>query len=353
MQKRPPISEEVKMQKRCFAIIAALAACICLAGVAHCANPFYEGKVIRIVVGLSAGGGYDAYARALARHLPRHIPGHPTIIVDNMTGAGSLIAANYLYKVAKPDGLTIGHFVGNLFLNQIMKQQGVEFDARKFEFIGAAAKEEAVFAFSKKSGITSIEKWMAAPRPVKMAGQGPGSAPDNAIKVAKVVLGLPTQLVSGYKGTPEQRLAVEGGEVDGTSFAWAGMKATWSKSFESGEVVPVLQAVPKPFPELLKVPLAISLAKTDEARQMVEVGLHKSGVFSRPFVLPPGTPKDRVRLLAKAFQDTLSDKEFLSEAGKAKLDIELVTGEEIEKAVASIFTLEPGVVARLQAVFFN
>jgi tripartite-type tricarboxylate transporter receptor subunit TctC len=340
--------------RRTFLLTAAvLATCIFLSGAALGAAPFYEGKVIRIIVGLSAGGGYDAYARAIARHMPRHIPGNPTIIVENMTGAGSLIAANHVYKIAKPDGLTIGHFVGNLFFNQLMKQQGVEFDARRYEFIGAAAKEEAVFAFSKKSGITSIEKWMASPRPAKMAGQGPGSAPDNAIKLAKVALGLPTQLVSGYKGTPEQRLAVEGGEVDGTSFAWAGMKATWSKSFETGDVVAVLQAVPTPFPELPKVPLAMSLAKSEESRQMIDVGLHKSGVFSRPFALPPGTPKDRVQMLAKAFQETLRDKGFLAEAEKAKLDIDLVTGEELEKAVASIFTLDPVIVAKLQDAFFK
>lgn len=341
------------MHKTMLSLAAGLVAVVLFSGSALGAGPFYEGKVIRIIVGLSAGGGYDAYARTIARHMAKRIPGNPAIIVENMTGAGSLIAANHIFKVAKPDGLTMGHFVGNLFFNQLMKQQGVEFDARRFEFIGAAAKEEAVFAFSKKSGITSIEKWMASTRPAKMAGQGPGSAPDNAIKIAKMALGLPTQLVSGYKGTPEQRLAVESGEVDGTSFAWAGMKATWSKSFETGDVVAVLQAVAKPFPELPKVPLAISLAKTEEARQLIEVGLHKSGVFSRPFALPPGTPKERVQMLARAFQETLRDKEFLGEAEKTKLDIDLVTGEELEKAVASIFNLDPVIVARLQEVFFK
>lgn len=341
------------MRRIFLSLAAVLLAFICSSGIAPGAAPFYEGKVIRIVVGLPAGGGYDAYARLIARHMAKRIPGNPTIIVENMTGAGSLIAANHVYKVAKPDGLSIGHFVGNLFFNQLMKQQGVEFDARKFEFLGAANKEEAVFAFSKKSGITSIEKWMASKSPVKMAGQAPGAAPDNAIRIAKVALGLPIQLVSGYKGTPEMRLAVESGEVDGTSFAWTSMRTTWRKSMETGDVVPVLQAVPNPFSDLPKVPLAISLARTEETRQLIDVGLHKSGVFSRPFVLPPGTPKERVQVLAKAFQDTLRDRAFLEEAEKARLDIDLVTGEELEKAVASIFALDPALVARLQEVFFK
>jgi len=341
------------MRKTITCLAAILVGLVFSSEIALCATPFYQGKVIRIIVGLSAGGGYDAYARAIARHMPKHIPGNPTIIVENMTGAGSLIAANHIFSVAKPDGLTIGHFVGNLFFNQLMKQQGVEFDAPKFEFVGAATQELAVFAFSKKSGITSVERWATSQRPLKMAGQGPGSAPDNAIRIAKTVLGLPTQLVAGYKGTAEQRLAVEAGEVDGTSFSWSGMKATWHKSFETGEVIAVLQAVPAPLPDLPKVPLAITLAKTEEARQLIEVALHNSGTFSRPFALPPGTPKDRVQMLRAAFRETLQDKEFLAEAEKTKLDIDLVTGEELEKAVASIFRLDPAVVVKLGDILFK
>ncbi len=342
------------MHKTLLCIAAVLVGFTFFSGIAFGAAPFYEGKVIRIIVGLSPGGGYDAYARLIARHMGRHIPGNPTIIVENMTGAGSLIAANHLYRVTKPDGLTIGHFIGNLFFNQLMKQPGVEFDARRFEFVGAANKEEAVFALSKKSGITSMEKWMASQRPAKMAGQAPGAAPDNAIRIAKVALGLPIQIVSGYKATPELRLAVEGGEVDGTSFAWSSMRTTWRKSLESGDVVPVLQAVPKAFPDLPKIPLAISLARTEGARQLIEVGLHKSGVFSRPFVLPPGTPKERVEVLAKAFQETLtSDKEFLGEAEKAKLDIDFVTAEELRKAVFGIFDFDPAFVAELEKVLYK
>ena len=318
------------------------------------AAPFYDGKSIRVIVGYSAGGGYDAYARVLARHMGKHIPGNPTLIVENMTGAGSLVAANYVYKAAKPDGLTIGHFNGGLFFNQVMKQPGIEFDARKFEYIGAAVKEETAFAFSKSSGITSVEKWMASKTPVKMGGVAPGAfAPDNVIKIVKAALGLPIQLVSGYKGTADIRLAVENGELAGSSWGWASMKSTWRKALDSGEVVVVLQAVPRAFPDLPKVPLAISLAKTEEARQLIELGIHSPSIFARPFVLPPATPKDRLEILEKALQETLNDKEFLAEAEKSKLDIEPVTRGELEKSVAGIFNLKPALAAKLNDILFK
>lgn len=319
-----------------------------------CLASFYEGKTIRIIVGYSAGGGYDTYARVLARHMGRHIAGKPSIIVENMTGAGSLISANYLYKMAKPDGLTIGHFNGGLFFNQLMGQPGIEFEATKFEFIGAAVTEDCAFAFTKASGITSMEKWMTSKTPVKMGGVGPGAyAPDNVIRIVKAALGLPIQLITGYKGTADIRLACESGELAGTTWGWASMKATWRKALESGDVVIVLQAVPKPMPDLPNVPLAINYAKTEEARKMIELGIHNPSLFARPFVLPPGTPKENVQILRKAFQETLKDREFLAETEKAKLDLKPVTGEELEKAVADIFKMEPRLVAKMKDILFK
>lgn len=319
-----------------------------------CIASFYEGKTIRIIVGYSAGGGYDTYARVLARHMGRHIPGKPSIIVENMTGAGSLISANYLYKIAKPDGLTIGHFNGGLFFNKLMGQPGIEFEATKFEFIGAAVTEDCAFAFTKASGITSMEKWMTSKTPVKMGGVGPGAyAPDNVIRIVKAALGLPIQLISGYKGTADIRLACESGELAGTTWGWASMKVTWRKALESGDVVVILQAVPKPLPDLPNVPLAISYAKTEEARQMIELGIHNPSLFARPFVLPPGTPKEHVQILRKAFNETLKDKEFLAETEKAKLDLKPVSGEELEKAVADIFKMDPGLITKMKDILFK
>jgi tripartite-type tricarboxylate transporter receptor subunit TctC len=342
------------MHKKIFSLIPIFIGFIFISHIALAASPFYEGKTIRIIVGFSAGGGFDTYARVISRHMGKYIPGNPTIIVENMTGAGSLIAANYLYKIAKPDGLTIGSFHGGLFFNQLMAQPGIEFDARKFEFIGAVAREEVAYAFTKASGIISIEKWAASKTPVKMGGVSPGvQAPDNVIRIVKAALGLPIQLISGYKGTADIRLACESGELAGSSWGWESMKVTWRKAIETGDVIVVLQAVPKPFPDLPKVPLAISLAKTDEARQLIELGIHKPSLMMRPLTLPPGTPKERVHILAKALLETLKDKEFLIDTEKAKLDLNPVTGEELEKVVSEFLKTDSAMVAKLKEILLK
>ena len=317
------------------------------------AQSFFEGKTVRIIVGLAPGGGFDTYARVIARHMGKQIPGNPTLVVENMAGAGSLIAANHVYKVAKPDGLTIGKFNGSLMLGQVLGQPGVEFDARKFEFVGAAVKEDVVCALTKASGITSVEKWMGAKAPVKLGGVAPGASPDNSGRVLKAVLGLPVQLVSGHKGTSEIRLAVDGGELAGACWSWESMRATWRAALDAGDVIPVLQLTGKPFPDLPNVPLAINMTKSEEARRLIQVGLQNTGAFARPFVLPPGTPKDRVQTLRRAFQETLKDPGFLAEVEKIKLTLDPVTADELEKMVGELFTLDPALVARLKDVLYN
>ena len=317
------------------------------------AQSFYEGKTIRLVVGFAPGGGFDTYARVLSRHMGRHIPGNPTVVVENMTGAGSLISANHLYRVAKPDGLTIGHFNGGLFLGQALGQPGIEFDARKFELIGAPIKEDSVCALTRASGITSVEKWMAAKTPVKLGGVAPGGTPDANARILKAALGLPIQLVSGYKGTAEIRLAASSGEVAGACWSWESMRSTWRSALDSGEVVAVLQTSSRTFPDLSGIPLALSLAKTDEARQLIKVGIQNAAAFARPLALPPGTPKDRVLVLRKAFQETLKDPAFLAEAEKAKLTLDPATAEDLERMVAEALALEPALLAKLKDILYK
>jgi len=318
------------------------------------ADDFYKGKSIRIVVGFSAGGGFDTYARAIARHMGKHVPGQPAFMVENMAGAGSLIAANHLYNVAKPDGLTIGHFIGGFFLGQVLGQPGVEFDARKFVFIGAPITDHVICALTKASGITSVEKWMASKTPVKLGGLAPGtSTPDNATRIFKAALGLPIQLVSGYKGTADVRLAAESGEIAGGCWGWDSIKATWRKGLDSGDVIVVLQANRRTHPDLPQVPQALKLAKTDEARKMIEVGIHGDSDIVRTYTLPPGTPKDRVQILRQAFTDTLKDPEFLADAKKSNLSVDPVPPDEIEKDIAGLFKLDPALLARLKDILYN
>ena len=309
---------------------------------------FYNGKTIRIVVGFAAGGGFDTYARVISRHMGKHIPGNPTIIVENMAGAGSLIAANHVYKVAKPDGLTIGHFGGGLFMQQLKGGPGIEFDAQKFEFLGVPVQDTRACALAKQSGIGSMEQWMAAKTPVKIGGTAPGDLVYDAPKILQAALGLPLQVVSGYKGTADIRLAAESGELSGGCWGWDSIKSTWAKAIETGDAVVVVQIVSKPHPDLPKVPLAMSFAKTDDARQLIEAGVTVPAITNRPYVVPPETPKDRVQVLRKAFMATMKDPEFLAEATKSKLDIEPIGGEEVQKMVTGIFKLPTPLVGKLR-----
>ena len=313
-------------------------------------DAFYRGKTVRIIVGASAGGGYDTYSRTIARHMGKHIPGNPAIIVDNMPGAGFLISANYMYKVAKPDGLTVGHFIGGLFLQQLLGKPGVEFDARKFEYIGVPAQDNYMLGVHKSTGITSIEQWLNSKTAVKLGGVGAGSATDDIPKVLAVAIGLPMQLVSGYKGTADVRLAFDSQEILGVCNSWESFKATWSKELSSGDVVIVLQNVAKPHPEQPRLPLAINYAKTDESQKLIKALVHSVGPTARPYVLPPGTPKDRVQILRKAFIDTTKDPEFLADASKAKLDINPLDGAELEKNVREVFNLDPKLIPRAKEI---
>lgn len=311
---------------------------------------FYKGKTLRMIVGTSAGGGFDTYTRTIARHFGRHVPGQPSIVVENMPGAGHLIGANHMYKVAKPDGLTIGHFHGGWFLYQLFKRPGIEFDAPKYEFIGSPIRESRACAFTKASGITSVERWLASKTPVKIGGIG-GGAPDDMARMLAATTALPIQLVAGYKGTAEIRLAAEAGEVAGGCWTWDSIRSTWSKAIQSGEAVVVLQAVAKPHPELPNVPLALSLAKNDEARQLIQAGVQDPANYYRPYVAPPRTPKHLVETLRRAFDTTMKDPEFLADAQKAKLDVEPITGNEMEAMVANLFKLSPAMASRLNEIF--
>jgi len=313
------------------------------------AQDFYRGKTVRIVVATTPGGGFDAYSRMLARHWGKHIPGQPTLVVENMPGAAFMIGTNYLYNQAKPDGLTLGNWIGTLVLHQITGRKGIEFDARRFEYIGAPVKNHDTCLMSRASGIDSAHKWLRTPTPVKLGATPPGSTPyDNAV-ILKEAIGLPMQIVSGYKGTAEIRLALDAGEVAGLcGLAWASTKVTWRKQLESGEVNVVLQNTAAPHRELPDVPLAVSLAKTEMGRKLIQLALHDIGAITYIYSFPPGTPADRVQIFRKAFQATLKDPEFVAEAKKGNFELDPVSGEELEKIVHGLFKADPAVVSKLR-----
>jgi tripartite-type tricarboxylate transporter receptor subunit TctC len=312
---------------------------------------FFQGKTIRIVVGTSPGGGFDVYSRTLARHLGRHTAGNPNFIVENMPGAGHRIAANHVYKIARPDGLTIGNFFGGLLVGQVLGYSGIEFDAVKFEYLGVPVKDNPVCALTKASGITSYERWSAAKAPVKLGATGADDLMLYGIpKILHAALGVPVQVVAGYKGTSDIRLAAESGELAGACWGWESIRATWRKAIDSGDVNVVLQTVPKSQPELAKVPLAIDMAKTEEGRQLIQIGIHNVSAITRPYVLPPGTPKDRVQILRKALADTLKDQEFLAEVKKLNFAVDPISGEELEGIIHGLFKMKPETLAKLKEI---
>ena len=314
------------------------------------AAPYYEGKTIRLIVGFSAGGGFDSYSRLIARHLGKQIPGNPSIVVENMTGAASLVSANHVYKVAKPDGLTILNFHGNQVINQVIGKPGIEFDARKFEYIGIPTQDNVACAFTKASGITTFDALRNAKSPVKLGGVAPGDTTYNTAKLLIAALKLPIQLVAGYKGTAEVRLAAEAGEVAGGCWQWESIKSIWRQGLDSGNVFIALQVNAKPHPELPKVANAIDYAPNENSKLLLKYGGHDPAAITRPYALGPNTPKDRVQILRKAFTDTLKDPEFIADAKKSRLDTDPLTGEEIEKIVLQLFKMDPALVSQLKEI---
>src|SRR5262249_35826620 len=267
-----PIQEAImrgEVRRRLLLTVTATMCLIVVARPAVAQEPFYKGKTIRLIVGLAPGGGFDTYSRVIARPIGKHIPGNPTTVVDNMPGAASLLAANYVYKAARPDGLTIGNFVGGLNLQQLLGLPGIEFDAPKFEYLGVPAQDNFMIGVAKTTGITSVEQWKVSGTVVKIGGVAPGGGTDDIPKVLKATLGLPLQLVSGYKGTGPVRLAFNAGEVQGICNSWGSFKATWRNELDTGEIVILLQANLKHHPEVPNVPWAYDLAKTDDAKKMI------------------------------------------------------------------------------------
>jgi tripartite-type tricarboxylate transporter receptor subunit TctC len=338
------------MSKYLTSLIASVTLSLALVLPVHAATPYYEGKTIRVIVGFSAGGGFDTYSRLIARHMSKHIPGNPAIVVENMTGAASLVAANHVYKVAKPDGLTILNFHGNQVINQILGKPGIEFDARRFEYIGIPTQDNVACAFHKSSGIATFDALRNAKTPVKIGGVAPGDTTYNTAKLLIAALKLPIQLVSGYKGTAEVRLAAESGEVAGGCWQWESIKSIWRQGLDSGNVFVVLQVNPKPHPELAKVANAIDYALNENSKLLLKYGGHDPAAITRPYAVAPGTPKDRVLLLRKAFVETLKDSEFVADAKKSRLDTDPLTGEEIEKIVQQLFKMDASLVNQLKEV---
>ena len=309
---------------------------------------FYKGKTIQFIVGGSAGGGYDTYTRLIARYFAQYVPGKPSTVVQNMPGAAMLIAANYVFNSAPRDGTVIGHWSGPLILQHMMGNPAVQFEGRKFGWLGMPTADSLICITTDRSGIKSVEDWRKAKTRVKLGAIGPGTSGTDDTKLLAAATGFPLQLIEGYKGTADIRIAAEQGEVDGTcAFGWQSAKVTWANALRARQVHVVLQTMTEPHPELKGVPLAVEYANTEEGKKLLRIAGDLYGK-QRLYSLPPQVPEQRVRTLQEAFIKTLKDPQFLAEAEKTKLEIDPIDGPGIEKMVNGLYEIEPAIVNRVK-----
>jgi tripartite-type tricarboxylate transporter receptor subunit TctC len=308
---------------------------------------FYHGRTVTLFVGYSVGGGYDNYARVLARHLGNHIPGNPSVLPQNMPGAGSLRALNYLYNAAPKDGSAIGTFGRGLAMEPLIGSSPTQFDARKLLWLGSGSDEISLCGTWHASRVKSWNDMQTVPFTV--GGEGSGSDPDIFAAMMKNVFGVKLRIVSGYPGSAEVALAVERGEVDGRC-GWSlsslrQMRPDW---LPTRQFNPIVQLNLKKSPDLPDVPAITEFAKTETQRQILKLVLSRQNM-ARPFAAPPGLPADRAAALRAAFDRTLADQEFIAEAKAAGLEVNPVSGVEIERLVGELYQTPPDVVAQAKA----
>jgi tripartite-type tricarboxylate transporter receptor subunit TctC len=316
-----------------------------LAGIAAAADnvaDFYKGRDVSMVIGYSVGGGYDAYARLLARYIGKHVPGEPSIIPQQMTGAGSLRSANYIYSVAAKDGSIFGTFSRSMGIAPLLGQ--AEFDSRKFAWLGSVTDDNTTCVMSSSSPIKNWNDFLS--KPSKLGGLGADADPDIWALLYKNVFGAKVQLVTGYPGTNDVTLAMERGEVDGLcGLSWSTIKTRHEDWLTNHSVNIIVQAALKKEPEIATVPLATDLATNSQQLQTIKL-LLTSQAMARPFAAPPGIPGDRKQALIAAFDATMTDRDFLAEAQKLNFEVHPVSAATIDSLLADVYATPKDVIAK-------
>jgi tripartite-type tricarboxylate transporter receptor subunit TctC len=330
-----------RIGEKSLLIFAALAALARVAAADSIAD-FYKNRSISLIIGYSVGGGYDAYARLLARYIGKHIPGEPSIVPQQMTGAGSLRAANYMFSVAPKDGAVLGIFSRSMGVAPLLGQ--AEFDSRKFTWLGSITDDDTTCVTWNSSPIKTWDDFLS--KPSKLGGLGADADPDIWALLYKNVFGAKVQLVSGYPGTNDVVLAMERGEVDGLcGLSWSTIKTRHAEWLTSHAVNIIVQAALKKEPEIAAVPLATDLVKSPEQLQIIKL-LLASQAMARPFAAPPDIPADRKAALIAAFDATMRDADFLGEAQKLNFEIHPVTASTIDALLAEVYATPKDVLAR-------
>ena len=305
---------------------------------------FYKGKNVELYIGYSVGGAYDLYTRVLARHLGKHIPGNPTIVPKNLEGAGSLRLANWLYNVGAKDGTVIGTIGRGTAFDPLLGSRGAQFQADKFTWIGSANNEVSVCVSWKTSGISKFADVFE--HELIVGGTGQAADTDQFPRILNGVLGTKFKIVSGYPGGNDVTLAMERGEVQGRcGWSWSSVLSTHKRWFDDGSITVLVQMSLNKHAGLPDVPLVMDFAKTDEQKQIFKL-IFARQLMGRPYLAPPRVPNDRANALRDAFMRTMEDPEFLGEAEAAQLEINPVSGEQIEKLVIELYKTPRPVAAK-------
>jgi tripartite-type tricarboxylate transporter receptor subunit TctC len=313
------------------------------------AADFYQGKTIRFIVGYAPGGGYDTYTRAIARHIGKYIPGNPTTVVENMEGAGSLLAANYMFNKAEPDGLTVGNFNSGMVTQQALGSRGVRFAARKFGWIGAPVKGFPSCMIMGFTGLRTLDDVMRESARLKFAGTRAGASGVDLPHIMNALMGTNIKVISGYKGTSDTRLAMRKREADGICSGWESMRVTARAMLDAtgdDELIPFIIHGKMEDPEVKDLPQFTDVIKGEENLKAFRTWANQYD-FQRPLVVPPGTPRERLQSLRAGLEKTLTDSRFLAEAKHSKMLIDNVTGVEVEKSVNEILSISPAIKNKL------
>ena len=319
----------------------------------HAQAPFYQGKTITLVTGTTAGSQYDAHARLIAQHWGKHIPGNPDFIVQNMPGAGSLIAANHLYSVAKPDGLTITSIIPAIYFNQLAGRKEVRFDYSKFNWIGSVDRSDNLMYMRSDTPFKTIHDVRRSTQPPKCTATGAGTVGHYMPKLLNETIGTKFEIILGYPGGPEMDLAVEKNETQCRAFthaAWFSGEPyrTW---LAKGFAHVLIQTGKKRDERLAQVPTLNELMdefKTEEVGRRLANVVLASGELGRPYLLPPGISAERLHILREAFMKLMADPDFLAAVKKRDLEAEPSTGEELEKLAKEVMTQPPEVIERVK-----
>jgi tripartite-type tricarboxylate transporter receptor subunit TctC len=330
---------------------ALAAALVALSAAPLSAQPIeqaFAGKTITIYVGYTAGGSYDLYGRLVSRHLGQHLPGRPTVVVQNMPGAGSLKAANYLYEVAPRDGTALGVVVESTALEQALANPAAQYDAAKYTYVGRVATSNNIFMMWQSAKVQSIQD--ARLSSALLAGTGPGSIAETIPKLLNAFLGTKFKLISGYPASTEAMLAMERGEVDGSSSSWAAVKVARQDWLKDKKIKIILQTTPERIPELPDTPSLGEIGTTAEERQVF--ALYASGsAIGRSVIGPPGIAAERVKALREGFDAMVKDPEFVADIQKINVELDPLPGAAVAKLVAQTLAVPAAVRERAVNAF--